>query len=400
MAATTAPLVEKFFFTGTVPASKSLMNRALVTKSFFPSLEVHGHSNCADVQHMLKAVKDFPYFGHSDCGEAGTVFRFMALRASRESGRYQLIGTERLLERPQKDLLAILQQLSVSAHLSADGLMVEGTGWKKPQETLLIHREKSSQFSTGLVMSAWNLSFDLEFELHPKGMSDPYWRMTLEFARKLGMQLLEKSQDHFIIPAGQKITLSQVMIEPDYSSAFGIAVAAALFGEAYLQDFVSPSLQPDFAFVEMMSAMKVPISVQDQVLKISHARQLQGMQVVMRDTPDLFPVFAVLCAFADGESVLSGAPRLIYKETDRIRKTSELLNLMRVPNTPTADGIVIQGQGMGLQPQAFDFDPDQDHRMAMAAGILLRGGWKIRLKTPEIVNKSFPEFWQVLGVKP
>jgi 3-phosphoshikimate 1-carboxyvinyltransferase len=395
MAATTKV---KFDFRGEIPASKSLMNRALIAQSFSPELKIQGQSSCADVQHMIQAVTLFPSSSSIDCGEAGTVFRFMALRASREPGVHRLKGTRRLLERPQKDLLAVLNQLSVKAELLPDELMIRSEGWKKPSVNLVIQREKSSQFSTGLLLSAWDLPFALEFQLNPIGMSDPYWQMTLDFARTLGMQMEQKGTDHFLVPPGQQVRLKNIVIEPDYSSAFAVAVTAALFGSAQFRNFTEQSLQPDFAFIRMMEKMGIPISLQEGILNIHQAAELRAQHIVVRETPDLFPALAILCAFAKGESRLSGAPRLIYKESNRIQKTSELLNLIQVENQMTEDGIIIHGQGKELTPRAFDFDPDQDHRMAMAAGILMRGGWDIRLRTPEIVNKSFPEFWQVMGL--
>jgi 5-enolpyruvylshikimate-3-phosphate synthase len=50
-----------------------------------------------------------------DCGEGGTVLRFLALRASREKGRHKLTGGARLINRPQEELVKILSQLGVTA---------------------------------------------------------------------------------------------------------------------------------------------------------------------------------------------------------------------------------------------------------------------------------------------
>ena len=43
------------------------------------------------------------------------------------------------------------------------------------------------------------------------------------------------------------------------------------------------------------------------------------------------------------------------------------------------------------------FDPDEDHRMAMAAQVANFGGATFEVMNKEVVAKSFPEFWQIVG---
>jgi 3-phosphoshikimate 1-carboxyvinyltransferase len=74
----------RFRFEGEIPASKSMMNRALLVQSFFPELKIEGQSDCLDVRHMKAATTGFGSHHEMDAGEAGTTFRFLALRASRE----------------------------------------------------------------------------------------------------------------------------------------------------------------------------------------------------------------------------------------------------------------------------------------------------------------------------
>ncbi len=62
------------------------------------------------------------------------------------------------------------------------------------------------------------------------------------------------------------------------------------------------------------------------------------------------------------------------------------------------DHIEIRGP---LTPQGpFTFDPAQDHRMAMAAGVLKAAGVELRVLNPRVVNKSYPSFWEDTGLRP
>ena len=88
-----------FSFIGLPPSSKSLFNRALLVQSFESQIQIIGESSCDDVQLMKEAVKNFKHSKEINCGAAGTVFRFMALRASREPGLHILTGSDRLFQR-------------------------------------------------------------------------------------------------------------------------------------------------------------------------------------------------------------------------------------------------------------------------------------------------------------
>ena len=52
-------LKKPFQFMGSGPFSKSLLNRAWVVKSYYPSFEILGSSSCDDVQIIENAVHSF-----------------------------------------------------------------------------------------------------------------------------------------------------------------------------------------------------------------------------------------------------------------------------------------------------------------------------------------------------
>lgn len=383
-------------FVGSLPASKSLMNRALLVQSYFPTLEVVGQSECDDVKKMKQAVLDLQAHKEIDCGEAGTVLRFMALRASRQPGIWKLTGSPRLFQRPQEDLVFILDQLGVRCQLLTDSILIHSEGWKKSLIPISIHRERSSQFASAVLLNSWNLPFSLEFEFKGHGLSEGYWQMSVEMAKALGM-IIEKKREHFNIPAKQVVKQTSYTVEIDYSSAFVVAAAAALGGQVEITNCNEHSFQPDYKFIEMLKAMGVPIALRGSSLQVSSVKEMRGREFHLADCPDLFPVLAVLCCFAKGESKLLGAPQLAHKESHRIEKTAELLKLAGALIEQKKDGLIIQGLPATWKPRPFVFDPDSDHRMAMAAAILRFRSFPVKVVKPEVVNKSFPEFWKILG---
>ncbi|MBX3016572.1 MAG: 3-phosphoshikimate 1-carboxyvinyltransferase [Bdellovibrionaceae bacterium] len=387
----------RFQFRGDVPASKSFYNRAMIARSFFPELELKGTSDCDDVRVMQKAVACM-WAGETriPCGEAGTVFRFMAFRVSRQKGDFLLTGSPRLLARPQKEILRILPQLGAKVESRPEGLWIRSAGWLPPRERLRIRADESSQFVSGLLLSAWNLPFNLEFEIEGARVSNAYWEMTQRFLARIGLKVELRDGVHRVAGA-QVPQLTVVSVEPDFSSAFPLAVAGSLWGETRLDGMGGASLQPDAIFPSLLESCGAAVVREGADLIFRAQGPLKGRTHHLLETPDLFPVLAVAAAFSEGESFLGGAPHLVAKESDRLAKTRELLSLARIPCSVEGSGLRVQGQGPSCVPATFSFNPDQDHRMAMAAGLLKLKNQRIEIQTPDVVGKSYPGFWRDLG---
>lgn len=386
-----------FRYSGSIPASKSILNRSLLVQSFFPDIKIHGKSDCDDVRFMKKAIVALIQKQDIDCGEAGAVFRFMAMRASRLAGAFRLKGSPRLLQRPQQELAFILNQLNVNVEFLSDGVLLRGDGWKKPLIPVRIPRERSSQFASGLLLSAWDLPFDLPMELAGHGVSEGYWKMSLEMVRGLGMEV-DVRENHVVVSARQQPQVKDIQIEPDYSSMFAVIAAALVNGEVSIQGAGAQSLQPDHVFFDFLKRMGAPVALKNGVLHVQRAKVLNPLSASLKGCPDLFPVLAALCSFASGTSLLHEAPQLEHKESNRLQKTQELLRMAGVESAPKADGLEIHGEGPDFKPHGFVFDPDQDHRMAMAAALFRLREPTVGIKHIDVVKKSFPEFWSILGM--
>jgi len=386
-------------FVGRLPASKSMMNRALLAQSYFPQLVIQGDSSSEDVRLMKEAVAGLHARQEMNAGSAGTVLRFMALRASRVPGHHKISGEKRLFERPQQELLKILKQLGVEARLGENFLEIDGAGWKLHGDTLLVPSDRSSQFASSVLLNAWDLPFDLYVSLGGRKVSEGYWRMSSRMAQLLGMRIDFWDGD-FRVPRGQKVTADEIILEIDMSSAFAVAAVAAVSGRATLSDFPEASLQPDAQFVSVLSSMGVPVSLGAQGLKVEKAARLNGVRVNLSSMPDLFPVLAALCALAHGESDLHSAPQLVFKESNRLQRMAEVIQQLGRRVTVKEDGLVVHGEEPVHATAPFDFDTDQDHRLAFAAAIFKAAGIAVTIRNPEVVNKSFPEFWNILGWRP
>jgi 3-phosphoshikimate 1-carboxyvinyltransferase len=396
----------EFKFKGQLPASKSMMNRALLIQSYFPELKIEGSSDCDDVLHMQGALRTLLNHLKNDskndltieCGEAGTVLRFMALRAAREVGTFHLRGSRRLFERPQQELLYILSQLGANAELTADSLTIHSEGWKRPMTHLAVHRQTSSQFATSLLLNSWKLPWPLKFEIPGAGVSEGYWIMSLKIAQQVGLRLTKKDSG-FFMDSNQSATCDKIITELDLSSAFALSAAAVLAGEAVIENMTSPSLQPDHAYLDIFKKMGIPFKLSGAKFEVRKCLQFNAVQADVSSTPDLVPVLSVLCAFAKGRSVISGVENLENKESNRLKKTIELLSLAGIKVWEERNQLHIDGCEGQFEPKPFCFNPDQDHRMAMAAGLLMKKGFAIKLSDPGVVKKSYVQFWKDIGFR-
>ena len=388
--------MKHFEFKGELAASKSLLNRALILKAYAPELRIVGDSNSRDVLFLKEALKSSET--EFQVGEGGTTLRFLAIYLSRKPGQWKISGSARLFSRPMKGLTNLLSQLSVSFQVQEQSLMIHTQGWKIP-DVLQVDLSESSQFASSLILNSWQLPQNLKIEFSKNRVSDGYLEMTLNLVKKAGLKFEIDLNQNILIAAHQEVKIDQLNIEPDLSSAFVVGALAAARGHCEIQNFPSPSLQPDHVFVDLFKQMNIELKFEKSSLIISRTQDIKPIKVSLNSAPDLFPVLCVLLSKANGESEIYDTPQLIFKESDRLQKTSELLSLMKVRHQVQSAGIKIFGPA-SHHHEFFEFDSDHDHRLAFAAAVAKSMGYRVKINHPEVVDKSFPGFWNLISGGP
>lgn len=392
-----------FTFKGSISASKSWLNRALVIQHFNPFLKIDARSQADDVVYLQKNLNLIGKENSFYLAEGGTTLRFFSFLISRYPGVWTLTAHPRLLQRPQQDLKVLLNQLGVSVELTNEKIILNSQGWKIPRQ-IVCDQNQSSQFISGLLLSSWDLESDLEIVIKKPIVSFDYLKMTLELLKQAGMTLETKetfSKLSIRIKKLQKSNVTSLKAELDVSSVFSLASCAVVNGNVEIENWNSQSTQPDLCFLEIFKKMGIPFEITQNKFLIKKQTQWMGAETYLANSPDLFPVLSVLCAFAQGPSYLYGAPQLVHKESNRLMKTHELLTLIGCETEIKNDSLKIFGplKNENLEKR-IEFNCDQDHRMAMAAGLLKLKGFNIHIKGAECVNKSYPQFWNDIGVRP
>lgn len=321
-----------------------------------------------------------------DARESGSTLRFLLPVTAALSDQARFTGTGRLPERPIRELLAALTHGGV--RFSDERLPFSSSG-RLHAGAFCLPGDVSSQYLSGLLLALPLLAGESEVTLTTPLQSSRYVALTMEILRKFGVFSSVKGIT-FTVSGGQKYrSPGRILTEGDWSGAAFFLAAGALSNELTVIGLSEDSLQPDRAILAYLEDFGAAVQWNKGAVTVS-PRPLTGIAADLSETPDLFPVLAVLGAFAAGETRLLNGKRLRQKESDRIAGTAALLTALGGDCTELPDGLIVRGKPLcgGMLP-AF-----HDHRLVMAAalaGTVSQNPTVIR--GAEEVRKSDPGFW-------
>jgi len=397
---------EKPHLNGLIPlaGSKSISNRVLILRALcreeFP---ISGLSSARDTR-VLQQLLNQPT-GLLDAGPAGTTFRFLTAYLSLQPGTQLLTGSDRMKQRPIGILVNALRQLGAPIeYLEKEGYPPLRIGEMPAVQTrrrLRIPASTSSQFISALLLIGPALPHGLQLELTGPVVSRPYIQMTLRLIRYFGAQA-EWTGNRIDIPPSEYQPRA-FQVEADWSAAsyyYAMAVIAQS-AELQLNGLFADSLQGDAVLAELMEPFGVQTHFNPQGIRLVRHSKNPSFSFVhsFLECPDLAQTLAVCCAAAGRPARLEGLRTLRIKETDRVAALMRELERVGVRSrTGRSDGgdEWLELEGRAQIPETPPcFDTYEDHRMAMALAPLALLG-EICLREPEVVQKSYPEFWDHL----
>ena len=135
---------------------------------------------------------------------------------------------------------------------------------------------------------------------------------------------------------------------------------------------------------------------------IARGSKLRGVTLDPALVPsmiDELPVFAVLAAFAEGKTKVTGAAELRVKESDRIKAICAMLAANGVEVEELPDGFIVTGRGARGAPGGGMVETRHDHRIAMSA-LVMGAAAKAPVEVDDIamVATSYPEFFEHMAV--
>ena len=114
----------------------------------------------------------------------------------------------------------------------------------------------------------------------------------------------------------------------------------------------------------------------------------------MNHVPDAAMTAAVMALFADGRSTLRNIASWRVKETDRLAAMATELRKLGATVDEGSDYLSITP---GKLKPGVAIDTYDDHRMAMSFSLVSLGGVPVRIKDPQCVAKTFPDYFTALS---
>ncbi|ELY89602.1 3-phosphoshikimate 1-carboxyvinyltransferase [Natrinema altunense] len=410
---------------GTVraPPSKSYTHRAILAAGYADEATVRDALWSADTRATARAVTLFGgdvtrtddgvleidgFDGRPDvpadvidCANSGTTMRLVTAAAALADGTTVLTGDESLRSRPQGPLLEAL------ADLGAEADSTRGNGQAPLVVTgplsggdVSIPGDVSSQYITALLLAGAvtedGIAIDLETELK----SAPYVDITLEVLADFGVDA-RHTDAGFEVDGGQSYAPvgGEYAVPGDFSSISYPLAAGAIAGDEGATvriEGAHPSAQGDSAIVEIVERMGADVDWDRDAgtIDVSTA-PLSGIDVDVEDTPDLLPTIATLGAVADGDTHITNAEHVRYKETDRVSAMAAELGKLGVETTEEPDSLTIHGTESTLEGATVRGRADHRIIMALALAGLVADG-ETTIEGADHVAVSYPGFFSTL----
>ncbi len=391
-----------------LPASKSICNRALVIGALAgEGSRVGNVAHCDDSDVVVRAVRalaDGDGDGRViDVMAAGTAMRFLtAFLAAASRGEHVITGTERMKQRPIAVLVDALRALGADVvYVGKNGFPpLRIVGRALEGGVVSLPGNVSSQYISALLMIGPMMEKGLELKLSGGIISRPYIDMTIGIMRDFGARVEWRGDDTLVVEHGGYVPASYV-VESDWSAASYWYEIMALCGDAdarvVLSGLRQRSLQGDRGIADVFALLGVATEYVDGAVILTKCdAKLSALDLDMADMPDLAQTLVVTCCMMGLPFHITGLQTLKIKETDRIVALQTELAKLGFMIESKHDSELIW-TGARSEPSWVPVDTYDDHRMAMAfapATIKLGG---IAINNPEVVSKSYPEYWEHLA---
>jgi 3-phosphoshikimate 1-carboxyvinyltransferase len=335
-----------------------------------------------------------------ECGNAGTLMRLLAGLLAGQNGRFELHGDESLSARPMERVAEPLRRMGAGVETTEGHAPVVVTGGPLVSISYKLP-VASAQVKSAVLLAGLYAEGDETTVVEPLPTRDHTERLL----ERAGAQIRRGPKD-VSIWAARRLSLGEVEIPGDFSSAAPLLVAAAIVPGSDVT-FHGLGLNPRrTGLLDVLERMGARIAVYNRRtiggepagdLEVQ-ASPLVGATVTADEIPalvDELPLFALAAGHARGDSVVRGASELRVKETDRIEAVVEELRRLGAHVRATGDGFHVRGVPSRLRGGVVN--ARGDHRLAMlgaVAGVSSREGVDVR--GAEVVETSFPGFFDVL----
>lgn len=399
---------KKIIGTIELTASKSESNRALIIQALCSEkFKIENIALANDTEILAAALKlsekQSEHTMIHDVGPAGTTMRFLTSYLATKPGTHVLTGSERMKKRPIGILVNALRKLGAEIeYMEEEGyppLKIIGKQLRGGEVEM--DGNVSSQFISALLLISPELQNGLVIKFKGEVTSRPYINMTLKMMEEF--RVYGQWQENSISVSKQNYHKKSeenyaYKVEGDWSAASYWYAMVALTNESDLtiKGLKHPSLQGDSILADVFTFFGVKTEYLSDGIRITKNRiKDEHFGFDFSDCPDIAQTVAVVVSALNIPALFNGLHTLRIKETDRIEAIKvelkkvgteiEILNDNSIKIIPSS-----------LIPSPSSIHTYEDHRMAMAFSALAMKMNEITIEDPDVVKKSYPNFWNDL----
>ncbi|NOR87701.1 MAG: 3-phosphoshikimate 1-carboxyvinyltransferase [Bacteroidales bacterium] len=388
-----------------LPASKSESNRLLVIDAILGSedLQIKNLSTSNDTKVLKRALEALLRLKGTnisvtlDMEDSGTAMRFVTAYASAINVKSLITGSERMKERPLSILVNTLQLIGANIkYVDNDGfppILIEGKRIKGG--VINIDATVSSQYISALMLMAPKMTNGIIMYLKGDIASFPYINMTAKVMEHFGVDIL-MHENAIAIKKQSYSSRKEYVVESDWSAA-SYWYEMAAFSEnvdLFLHGLKKESIQGDSIIAEVYEQFGVHSEfLEDGVRLTKTNNHCKHFNQDFLNYPDMVQTLVCTSAGLGISGQFHGLHNLRFKETDRIHALHTELKDMGLKLDSFEDKILIEKSKLSSKRPIRTF---ADHRMAMSFAPLAIPLGEITIESPNVVNKSYPGFWEDL----
>lgn len=391
-----------------LPASKSISNRLLMIEALSGSpMPLRNLSEADDTVLLKRLLNEISRkragtkIPELDCGNAGTVLRFLTALLAMKDGKWMLTGSYRMKQRPVGVLVEALISLGASIdYLGKPGfppLLIKGTGLHGGE--VVIDPGVSSQFTSALLMIGPLLPGGLSIRFKGNMVSAPYVKMTISLMEQAGIKVASNNSMIGINPGTYQP--APFHVPSDWSSAAFWYEAAALADDVdlLLLGLEPGAMQGDALLADIFRNFGVQSETTAEGIRLTKTpHKPDGFFFDFTNHPDIAQAVITTCVGLSIKGRFEGVKSLQIKETDRLRAIKNEIEKLGFDSNISTRGDEVTTLEIWpvkpVRPLNPCFDTYGDHRMAMAlAPLAIRFG-SVKIRNPEVVVKSYPDFWR------
>ena len=332
-----------------------------------------------------------------DMGNSGTAARLLLGLLATHPLTATLTGDTSLRSRPMRRVSEPLSRFGAAFHGRADGrLPLTVVGTRNPVPVYYELPVASAQVKSAVLLAGLNTPGETVV-VEPSPTRDHTERMLRHF----GACVQQEEGGAVRLTGEPELTASAISVPGDISSAaFPLAAAAIVPGSRVAVTGVG--LNPGrIGFLDTLREMGAALTVANERVEGGEPvgdvtvdwSPLTAVDVPPERVPsmiDEFPVLAIVAAFAEGTTRMSGLAELRVKESDRLGAMAAGLEACGVAVRESADTLEVVG---GRAQGGVEIASRLDHRIAMAFMVLGMGAREaVRIDDIAPVATSFPGF--------